>query len=228
MIYMFHCIIICFIFLHIYICWYTHILKQKNEREKETILYVHPTLYSFCTQIKWISMRFRYYVHTQERIRAGDMSSNPWMNPKRWALLEWQKVTVGFVFPAVVINASIRFNRPWWCKMCFFLRLFTTYHQFDISKWFNDLTWLLLVLPALYVSTCWVKMDPACHVCLEDLSNFCRGFFSSNPTRVSVEHVDCEAVEGLAAAWMMTARDSDSLQVPHSIFRNALLVKLDT
>ena len=71
-------------------------------------------------------------------------------------------------------------------------------------------------------------MDPACHVCLEDFSNFCSGFVSSNPTRVSVEHVDCEAVEGLAAAWMMTARDSDSLQVPHSIFRNALLVKLDT
>lgn len=68
-------------------------------------------------------------------------------------------------------------------------------------------------------------MDPACRVCLEDLSNFCSGFFS---TDACVSGDDCEAVEGLAAAWMMTARDSDSLQVPHSIFRNALLVKLDT
>ena len=65
----------------------------------------------------------------------------------------------------------------------------------------------------------------------------CSGFFSSNRTRVSVEHVDSEAVEGLAAAWMMTARNSDSLQVPrqntimrkcNGIFRNGLLVKLDT
>ena len=63
----------------------------------------------------------------------------------------------------------------------------------------------------------------------------CSGFFSSNRTRVSVEHVDSEAVEGLAAAWMMTARNSDSLQVPrqntimsmcNGIFRHGLLVKL--